>query len=283
MSLASNHSIELELVKKPPSKYSMVFESRALLDIAAMPFLLVASKFSKKASSASYPISMFPGFGASELHMKALEYHLRNLGYATEGWGLGRNEAGLNLDHRSEDLSSDWGLEPSDTRPKESYNGEGSVAFLCQKAIARVRQRSKELGTPVIIIGWSLGGYIARECARELPDEVAQVITFGSPIVGGPKYTRAVEFFRNRGLDIDWIEESIEQRNSNPIKQPITCIYSKSDAIVSLYAALDRVSPNVKNVEVKSSHFGMGFNRRVWRIVKSALESNTRQPINSQY
>ena len=281
MSLTSNQPIELELVKKPPSKYSMIFESRVLLDIIAMPFLLAASKLSKQASNASYPIIMFPGFGASELHMKALEYHLRNLGYVTEGWGLGRNEAGLNLDHRSEDLSSEWGLEPSEKRPKESYNGEGSVAFLCQKAIARVRQRSKELGTPVIIIGWSLSGYIARECARELPDEVAQVITFGSPIVGGPKYTRAVELFRNRGLDIDWIEESIEQRDSKPIKQPITCIYSKSDAIVSLYAAFDRVSPNVKNVEVKSSHLGMGFNRKVWRIVKSALESNSRQQINS--
>ena len=281
MSLRSNKSIELGLAKKPPSKYSMVFESRVLLDIVAMPFLLAASKLSKKASNTSYPIITFPGFGSPEIHMKALEYHLRNLGYVTEGWGLGRNEAGLNLNHRSEDLSSDWGLKPTKERPIESYNGEGSVAFLCQKAIARVRQRSKELGTPVIIIGWSLGGYIARECARELPDEVAQVITFGSPIVGGPKYTRAVEFFRKRGLDIDWIEESIEQRNSKPIKQPITCIYSKSDAIVSLYAALDRVSPNVNNVEVKSSHLGMGFNRKVWGLVRSALESNSRQQMSS--
>ena len=274
MSIASNQSIELEPVKKPPSKYSMIFESRMLLDIVTIPFSLAASRLSKQSSISSYPIIMFPGFGTTEIHMKALECHLRNLGYLTEGWGLGRNQAGLNLDHCCEDLSPDWGLKPTEKRPRESYNGEGSVAFLCQKAIARVKQRSKELGSPVIIIGWSLGGYIARECARELPNEVSQVITFGSPIVGGPKYTRAVKFFRERGLDIDWIEESIEQRNSKPIKQPITCIYSKSDAIVSPYAALDRVSPNVKNIEVKSSHFGMGFNRKVWGIVKSALEAN---------
>ena len=37
--------------------------------------------------------------------------------------------------------------------------------MLCEKAIARVKQRSQELGSPVVIIGWSLGGYIARECA----------------------------------------------------------------------------------------------------------------------
>ncbi|GAH42013.1 unnamed protein product, partial [marine sediment metagenome] len=30
----------------------------------------------------------------------------------------------------------------------------------------------------MVIIGWSLGGYIAGECARELPTQVAQSITF---------------------------------------------------------------------------------------------------------
>jgi len=142
-----------------------------------------------------------------------------------------------------------------------------------QNTVARIRQRSKELGSPVIIIGWSLGGYIARECARELPDEVAKVITLGAPVVGGPKYTRAVEFFRARNLDIDWIEASIAHRDSTLIQQPITSIYSKSDGVVSLYAALDTVSPNVENIEVNSSHWGMGFNRNVWRLISDALST----------
>jgi len=283
MFAASNQQLHQTPAKKPPSKYLMFLESRVMLDIVAMPFLLAASKLSKSRSRPTPPVIMFPGFGTAELHMKALELHLKNLGYSTEGWGLGKNDAGLDLEHQLEDLSPDWGLSPTPHRPRESYNGEGSVAFLCQKAISRIKQRSQELGTPVVIVGWSLGGYIARECARELPNEVAQVITFGAPIVGGPKYTRAAGFFRARGLDIDWVEESIEQRNCKPIQQPITSIYSKSDGVVSLYAALDTVSPNVNNIEVKSSHFGMGFNRKVWGIVTSALDSKFQenQELNS--
>jgi len=257
--------------KTPPSKLSMVLESRAFLDIASIPFSLIKSKLSKNTLAPSLPVIMFPAFNSDERYLKALEYYLRNLGYSTEGWGLGKNSAGLDLEHSIEDLSPDWGLLATVNRPPNSYKGEGSVAFLCQKAIAKIKQRSQELDSPVIIIGWSLGGYIARECARELPDNVAQVITFGAPVVGGPKYTRAAKFFREKELDLDWIEASIAQRNSKPIKQPITSIYSKSDAVVSTYAALDTVSPNVKNIEVDSSHLGMGFNRNIWKIVSDAL------------
>ena len=260
--------------KKTPPKYLIALESRAFFDIASIPFSLAQSKLSKNTLASSLPVIMFPGFKSDERYLKALEYYLKNLGYTTEGWGMGKNSAGLDLEHSIDDLSPAWGLLPTVNRPPSTYKGEGSVAFLCQKAIAKIKQRSQELDSPVIIIGWSLGGYIARECARELPDNVAQIITFGAPVVGGPKYTRAADFFRKRDLDLDWIEASIEQRNNKPIKQPITSIYSKFDAVVSTYAALDTVSPNVNNIEVNSSHLGMGFNRKIWKIVTNVLHSS---------
>src|SRR3546814_18026927 len=37
---------------------------------------------------------------------------------------------------------------------------------------------------PVTLIGWSLGGLIAREYTKYAPDRVAKVITLGSPFSG---------------------------------------------------------------------------------------------------
>lgn len=256
---------------KPPSRLALVLETRALIDIISTPFTLIGSKLSTKQTEGTLPIIMFPGFGSDEGYLKALECYLSNLGYSTEGWGLGKNLAGMNYKHSLEDLSPTWEVDyPEDYSP-ESYKGEGGVAYLSDQAIARVKQRSQQLGSPVVVIGWSLGGVVARECARELPSEVAQVITFGTPIIGGPKYSRAADYFNKRGFDLDWIEASVEKRNSKPITQPITSIYSKSDAVVAYRSAIDTINPNVTNIEVSAAHLGMGFNRKIWKLVHQAL------------
>lgn len=249
----------------------MLMESRAVFDLASVPLSLIKSKLSPKMSAGSLPIIMFPGFGSDERYLKALEWYLQNLGYTTEGWGLRANLAGLDIDHKLEDLSPIWDFDYPENYTPETYKGEGGVPMLCEKAIERIKQRSKELNSPVVIIGWSLGGYVARECARELLDEVAQIITFGAPVFGGPKYSRAADFFKAKKFDLDWVETSIQKRSRVAIAQPITSIYSKSDGIVSEYAAFDSISPNVKNVHINAAHLGMGFNKKVWKVIDDAL------------
>ena len=96
----------------------------------------------------------------------------------------------------------------------------------------------------------------------------------GSPTIGGPKYTAAVDFFRKRGMDVDWIEENIRRREERAIRQPITAIFSKSDAVVSWQAAIDHHSENVRHVEVNAAHLGMGFNPTIWQQVVAALETD---------
>ncbi|RBP51769.1 lipase family alpha/beta hydrolase [Arenicella xantha] len=267
------------MVRKPPSKLSFVLESRALLDVALVPFSLLRSKLKVRepAVNGALPIMMFPGFGSDEIYLRALELHLRRLGYCTEGWGLGVNLAGTNYPHVLEDLAPYWEFDLPNNYSADTYKGEGGVPYLCDLAIARVKQRSTELDSPVVLIGWSLGGYIARECARELTDQVAQVITFGAPIVGGPKYSRAADFFKAKNYDLDWIEQSIDKRNRKPILQPITSIFSRTDGVVSATAAVDEMSPNVQNIEVNSAHLGMGFNRKIWKIVTHALREQAEQ------
>ena len=56
---------------------------------------------------------------------------------------------------------------------------------------------------PIVAVGWSLGGYLAREAARDRPEWFRKVITLGSPVVGGPKFTAAAAWYRERGFDVE--------------------------------------------------------------------------------
>ena len=259
----------------PPSAFSVAGEIRALFDLTTVPLSLIESALSPKESEGADPIILFPGYASGDRALLPLRHYLENLGYQTEGWGLGTNLAGQNLPHTLEDLSDRWQVEPDADYSAEYYRGEGGVPFLCDRAYERVRTRTDELGSPVTLIGWSLGGYIAREVARDLPDRVSQVITLGSPIVGGPKYTRAASVFAANGLDLDWIEREVNKRDQMPIAQPITAIYSKSDGVVNWRAALDRNNRNVDHIEVNVAHLGMGFNRKVYGLIRKALRERS--------
>jgi pimeloyl-ACP methyl ester carboxylesterase len=103
------------------------------------------------------PVMLTPGWMAPQTSMEALRRFLRRKGYHATHWGLGTNR--------------------------------GAVADYLERLIPAVRARADAEGTPVALVGWSLGGVISREIAREVPDEVSCVVTFGSPVVGGPVYT----------------------------------------------------------------------------------------------
>lgn len=257
---------ETALPTSSPSRSLLPLEARAAFDVARMSFpLLRASLRTTPAPGPSHVIAV-PGFGADDRYTKPLRYFLSKHGYATEGWGMGRNLAGLDLRHTLDDLSSNWQVEP-----RSPYNGEAAVPYLSDLFAQRVRERHRELGRPITLIGWSLGGYVAREAARDLPDIVQRVITLGAPVVGGPKYTATANTFARRGLDLDWIEEEVARREQRPIQQPVTAIYSKTDAIVDWKAAVDRYSANVTHIEVNAAHLGLVFNPTVWRHVLAAM------------
>ncbi len=260
--------------KSPPRPSLVLGEMRAGLDLASVPASLIKSWVHKQSTSqntAKLPIILMPGFASDERYMKPLGKHLEHFGYTTEGWGLGLNLAGADKPHTLDQLRKSWNVEPYEGYTAESYRGEGGVPYLCDLATQRVKLRAKELGSKVVLIGWSLGGYIAREVARELENDVAHVITLGSPVIGGPKYTKAVRFFQAKGFDIDWIEREASKRDASPIQQPITAIYSKTDGVVNWHAAIDKISPNVTHWQINAAHIGMGFNPKIWRLIRESL------------
>jgi pimeloyl-ACP methyl ester carboxylesterase len=252
----------------PPGRKALIGEIRVLFDLARMVKPLVGARLRGRREQRPLLVIMAPGFGSDDRYLAPLRAFLGRHGYQAEGYGLGRNLAGINLPHQFEDLSERWGF-----APRPDYRGEASVPFLCDRFIDQIDARHAETGLPVALVGWSLGGYLCREAARDLPDIVRSVVTLGAPAVGGPKYTSAAPFFRRRGMDLDWIEAEIAKREKRPIKQPITVVYSKTDGIVDWHACIDQHSPNACHVEVATGHLGMGFNPSVWRHVLEALEA----------
>jgi len=183
-------------------------------------------------------VVVVPGFLTGDSVTFVLRRTLAALGHRVDGWGLG-----LNL---------------------------GRVEALLPRVAALVRRRARH--GPVDLIGWSLGGFLAREVAREAPGLVRQVITMGTPIIGGPKYTTTHRFFRDRrGVDLDALEQEIALRDRTPIQVPITVLYSRTDGVVCPAACIDRVSPRVDHVEVGCAHTGFGFSAEVYDVVTERL------------
>jgi pimeloyl-ACP methyl ester carboxylesterase len=250
-----------------PHPFKLLGEVRALADLIRMvPHLAVQSLRPNKTSTGRQ-IMIIPGFGGSEKAMWPLKRFLQSQGHAVHDWGFGKNLAGVNIPHTLSDLSPHWQF----TAPSD-YRREGGVALLCDKISVRVRELTSE-NSSIVLLGWSLGGFMAREVARDNPKQVSHVITLGTPVIGGPKYTAAAKFFSKRGMDLDWVEREIAKRDHQPISTPITAIVSPSDGVVDWNATIDRISPNLDSISRSAAHLGMPFNVRIWADIARVLAS----------
>ena len=223
---------------QPPSRFTSFRELTAPIDwlatVAKLPSLLRAPKGDGR------PVLLAPGYLTDEFSMWPLKRFLSHLNYDTYDWGLGRN-----LGDVDEDIVR---------------MGE------------RVEKLYAELQRPITLIGWSLGGVIAREVTRLFPESVAEVMTLGTPITGGPKYTAVgKQFAALKNLDLDAFEKHVFERNSIGFSQPVTSIFSKTDGVVGWQASLDVYNPQARNICVKGSHLGLGINPQVWKIIANIL------------
>ena len=189
-------------------------------------------------------VILIPGWMAPEESMAALRWFLRRQDYDARYWGLGVNRG----------------------------NPESDSEILVEQVAALVA----ETGQKVTLVGWSLGGVIARETARQLPEGVLQVITYGTPVIGGPTFTPAAKTYGES--ECQRISELIvEMDEQMPITTPISSIFTRNDRVVSWPACIDRSSPNVTHYEVRSTHISMGFDPDVWRIILECLGRFDRQ------
>ena len=113
---------------------------------------------------------------------------------------------------------------------------------------------------------------IAREVARRRPEAVRRVITYGTPVVGGPAFTAVARAYARDERAASAVAQRLDAEP--PIRVPLTVVYTRRDGIVAWQACIDRVSPYAEHVEVFSTHIGMGVDPDVWGVVAERLADN---------
>lgn len=222
---------------EPPDPSSVMREARALLELPRL--LLHFPELVRQPRGQGEPVLILPGYGSGDLSTALLKGYLRLLGYRTSGWGLGRNS--------------------------------GDAAQLLPKILRKTVSLAQHADRRVHLIGWSFGGYLARELARQRSDLIGHVITLGTPVVGGPKYTVFGKLFQRRGMDVEAVAAEIDRRNKISLCTPVIAIYSRRDGIVAWRACIDETGGNVEHVEVRTTHFGFGFSPDVYKIIAQRL------------
>ncbi len=185
-------------------------------------------------------ILLLPGYGAHVKLMGAMKRYLIDLGFDARYWNLGVND--------------------------------GDLRKLMPLVMQQVREFAGEKGEPIQMIGWSLGGYISKEVAREQGSDVSRVITLGTPVVGGPKYTAFLPVYKRRGIDVEKAANAVLSRYKHPIECAVVALYNQRDAIVASEACIDRFSPNVEHIEVKATHMAMAFSSEVFKVLFKVLQ-----------
>jgi len=84
----------------------------------------------------------------------------------------------------------------------------------------------------VNLVCWRLGGYLARESARDHPPSVRKVVALGSPVIGGPRFTTVAHGVPARGHNLAQPERAVAERFATSLQVPVTAVYSKRYGVV---------------------------------------------------
>jgi len=204
----------------------MLMEGRAVFGLAAyyaaLPWLRRAPR------GDGHAVMVLPGMGATDASTRPLRGYLADLGHAVRGWELGRNL------------------------------GRRQIVDL--HLMPRLRELRARTGRTVSLVGWSLGGILAREMAKRSPQDVRLVITMGSPFAGGGRASNVARLFEAVSGRKIVDDPQVRRRIREAPLVPLTSIYSRSDGVVAWRACLEQEGSTSENIEVRGSHCGLGHN-----------------------
>lgn len=202
------------------------FADLTALSWAAGPLMALAPR------GEGHPVLVLPGFLTTDASTTVLRGFLRHLGHDVRAWSLGRNV------------------------------GPRAIGADGEKLIAKVREIHAETGQTVSLVGWSLGGVMARLAAQYAPEAVRQVITLGSPFAGSPRATnvwRLYEAVSGQSVD-DGTNSKMLHDCGRGLGVPATAIYSRKDGIVAWEICREGEAERCENIEVHGAHCGLGMN-----------------------
>lgn len=226
----------------PPSMLLALSElPRALSEWASLP--LASPLLASAPRGDGHPVLVLPGFATSDASTKVLRKFLKRLGYDAYTWDLGRNM------------------------------GHKAIGRDGEKLVERLRAIHEASGQKVSLVGWSLGGVMARLVAHKAPEAVRQVITLGSPFAGSPKSTNVWRMYEwatgDKVEDARTVRQLAEHAAPPPV--PSTAIWSRGDGIVAWQTCKEAEAPTTDNIEVRGSHCGLGVNPSVLYAVADRL------------
>lgn len=205
-------------------------------------------------------VIVIPGFLGTDIYLMEMFAWLRRIGYTPYFSGIGLNAQCPNL--------------------------------LIQRRLNQTIDRArKETGARVHLIGHSLGGIIARAAAGQRPDDIASVITLGSPFRGTVVHRsvlRAAEFVRD--IIVQEHGDSVlphcytgrctcdflsSLRRDLPASIAQTAIYTQSDGVVDWHYCM--TDDCEVDFQVAGTHIGLVFNAEVYKIVAARLAAKARR------
>ena len=204
------------------------------------------------------PVLMVPGFLAGDPSFLLMRSWLRRSGYRTHAAGIR------------------WNVDCADRSVR--------------RLEARVAEVARRAGAPVHLVAHSRGGLFARALVRRNPENLAQVITLGSPLggefdcsvpvataVAGVRVAQQLvrPDVRGKGCFTRDCSCGYSADLASPLTDRVrlTSIYTPEDGIVRPSAC---VVPDATCIEVSGTHLGLVTNAEVFRHVGRLLAERPR-------
>jgi pimeloyl-ACP methyl ester carboxylesterase len=225
---------------------------RTIFAMATLPLHWRHLAFAQKGDGR--PIIVIPGFGMTDRSTFVLRQYLRFLGYTVYGWELGRNLGAKTIGLRNERL------------------------------IARVSLIYATECQPLTLIGWSMGGIMARMIARHAPQQICEVISLAAPFTGDPFANTSWKVYeRMSGHSLSHpVAQAQIAESKLPLPVRACSFYSKSDGVVAWQGCLEPNQRLARNIEVRSAHCGFGFSGSVLRAIADRLAETAQHATRQQ-
>ena len=214
-----------------------------LLQEALWPLIPLTRRFGEQLEIAEAEhkrtVMLLPGFGAHPIRMRWMARQLEKAGHTAKRWGLGYNL--------------------------------GATADRFDKAERRLVELHARTGDKIVLVGWSLGGVMARELAKLHPDKVVKVITMGSPFSGSPRANngwRAYQAIAGHRVDEPEIDAVV------PEKPPVetVALWSPRDGIVHPRCACGKAEERDRAVALRCTHMGLVLSKESVSAVLRELD-----------